>query len=91
MVQDLLCDPEVVIIIQDIQILQHGFIGEFMAGKAHQLVENREGIPHGSVGFLRDDVQRIFAGADLLLLCYILKVTGNVIHRDSPEVEDLTA
>ena len=89
MIQDLFSDPEVVFIIQDIQVLDYGLIGEFIACKAYQLIKNREGIAHSTICFLCNDVQGVFSGLDLLLTGNKLKMCRNIIDCYSTEVEDL--
>ena len=89
MIQDLFSDPEVVVVIEDIQVLKDDLIGQFISCKANQLVKDRKSISHGPIRFQGDDVQRIFFGFDLLLLRYIFQVSGNIIDGNTPEVKDL--
>ena len=88
--ENMLNDPEIVIIVQHIQVLDHVLISQFIACKAYQLVKDRQCIPQGTISFLRDNMQCIITGINLFTISYIFKVFCNIIHSDTLEIKDLT-
>ncbi len=55
---------EIVVVIQHVQVRDDVLIGDICTGKRDDAVENGQGIAQGTIGFLRDDVQRIFFRLD---------------------------
>ena len=53
------------------------------------MVKDRQGVAHGTVGLLGDDVERSRLGLDMLLLADILQLLHDVGHGDTGEVIDL--
>ena len=82
-------DAEIIIVIEDVEVQQHRFVSQAGTGKADQLVEDGEGVAHGAIGFLGDDVQRVFFGGDPFHLGDMGQVAGDVFHGDPSEIEDL--
>ena len=76
-------------VIENIKILGYSLPGEVLAGKTNNPVKNREGIPHGAICFLCDNMQGIIFGLNTLLLRDIFQVFLRIFNRDPLEVKYL--
>ena len=84
-------EAEIVVVIEHVEVLDHGLVGHVAAGVADGLIEDGEGVAHAAVGFLGDDVEGLGLGLDALLLGHVLQVADDVGDGDAGEVVDLTA
>ena len=60
-------------------------------GRSGYLVKDGQGVTHGAVSLLGDDVERCWLGLDVFLFTYILQLLHDIGHGDASEVVDLTA
>ena len=82
---------EVIVVVEDVQVLDHLLVAHFLAAERHCLVEERERITHCPVGFLCDDVHGIFTHRNFLLGSDVLHVAHHVLNADAVEVVGLAA
>ena len=82
-------DLEIMLVIEHVQVGHHILVGELVAGKAHQLIENTERIAQAAIGFLRDRVQCLCFRFDPFLRCDRGQVPADVADPDPPEIEHL--
>ena len=47
---------EISIVVQDVENLGYGLSGNGISAEAHHAVKDREGVAHGAIGFLGDDL-----------------------------------
>ena len=85
----LICQDEVRVVIEDVQLLCHGLVRQMLPCERHELVKHRQGVTEGAVGFLRDDVQRLLFRIHTFLGGDVLQMRHRVGHGDAVEVEDL--
>ena len=83
--------PEVVVVVENVQILHHLFVGEVVAAEGHHLVEHRQGVAQAAVGFLGQQVQGVVFGRDTFLSGHVAQVAAHVLHLDAAEIKNLTA
>ena len=81
--------PEVIFVVEYVEVFDDGLVGDVSTREAHHLVEYREGVAHTPVGLLGDDVERFGLGGNTFLCGDILQVLGNVGRGDTLEVIDL--
>ena len=89
--QKVLHQGETVFIIKDVEVSQHIFALHVGPAESHRLVENGEGVPHGSVGLLPDDVEGLVVDGDAFLVGYAPQVLHHVGYADTVEVVGLAA
>ncbi len=82
-------NAEIGVVIQHVERLGHVAVVERRAAERHGLVEHRQGVAHAAVGFLRDEVQRLFVGRDVLLPGDVFEVFDAVLDADAVEVVNL--
>ena len=87
--QRLVGEREIRVVVEHVQLLRHGLVGQVLPCERHKLVEHRQRVAQRPVGFLGDDVQRFFLGLHPLLRRNVLQVCHGIWHRDAVEVEDL--
>ena len=83
--------PEVVVIVQHIEVVKSALIGDMPLGRGGYLVKDREGVAHGAVGLLGNDVERGRLGIDMFLFTHILQLLHNIGHGDAGEIINLAA
>ena len=76
-------NAEIIFVVQHIEVLDHGLVGNVSARVADYLIEDRQSVAHPPVGFLCDDVQRFGFGFYLFLVGYILQMFYGVDDRDA--------
>ena len=81
--------PEIMVVIQNIEVLDDLFVGNGRAAEGYGLVKKREGIPHGPIGFLGQNVQGILFDLYGFLMGDLLEVADNVRNGDPVEVVGL--
>ena len=89
--QEIISQPEVVFVIEDVQVLDDLLVGHFFPAEGDGLVEQCQGVAHGAVGFLGDDVHGVFAHRHTLFGCDALHVADHVFDTDAVEVVGLAA
>src|SRR5690606_19408996 len=67
-------DPEIHVVIQQIEILNDSLVREIFAGSTCEPVKQRQGITQGTIGFLGNRDERIFVRTDPLLVGDVLQV-----------------
>ena len=82
---------EEVVVVENVEVLDDGFIGNGFAGEAYDAVKNGQGVAQGTVSFLGDDVQGVALSGNTFLPANILQVLDNVLRLNALEVEDLAA
>ena len=81
---------EVVVIIQNIKVGYNILVGQIITTKANDLVEDRKGIPQGTVSFLGDGVQGFLFSSYSFVFSHISQVIGNIFNLNSFEIKYLT-
>src|SRR5258706_1485559 len=87
--QNLLCYPEKIIIVENMQVIYDRFVGEFVSAKTYQPVEDGKCIAQCSVCFKSYHVKRIFFCIHSFIRSNQRKMAGNVINCDSSEIINL--
>ena len=87
--QRLVGEREVRVVVEHMQLLCDGLVGQVLARESHELVEHRQRVAQRAVRFLGDDVQRFFLSLHPLLRRNVLQVSHSIWHRDAVEVENL--
>src|SRR4051812_35778156 len=64
-------DPEIIIVIEYVEVFNNLLVSEVIACKGHHLVKNGTGIAQTSVGFLRYYMQSFGLKSHVLVLCHI--------------------
>ena len=82
-------DAEVGVVVQDVERLGDVAVIERLAAERHGLVEHRQGVAHTPVGFLGNEVERLFVGCDALLRGDVFEVFDAVLDADAVEIVDL--
>ena len=85
-VQKSLCQEEVVFVIQHVEVVYDGLVGDVPSGEAGNLVEDGEGVAHPSVRFLGNDVQGVVFGRYTLLRGDVLQLFHNIGYPDALKV-----
>ena len=86
MLQGCIYQLEVIVRAEHIEHFYRTLIGNRRTAESHQLVENRQGVTHSSVGFLRHYIERFFADGNTLFLCHRFQISDGVRHRDTVEI-----
>ena len=81
---------EVVLFIKHIEVFEHLFIGDVSLTETCCLVEDREGIAHTAISFLRNEVQGLFLVCYSLIISHMLEVGNDVRNGHTLEVIYLT-
>ena len=89
--QEVVGQAEIVIVVEHVQVLDHLFVRNLAAAEGDRLVEQREGVAHRAVGFLRDDVHGVLAHRNALFLSDGLHIAHHVVDADAVEVVGLAA
>ncbi len=89
--QEVVHDSEIVVVVKHIEVFDHRLVGDVVARKADHLVEDRERIAQGTVGFLGDDVQSLRLSADAFAFGDKGQVLLDVFDGNTLEIKDLTA
>ena len=84
-----LVEPEVVVIVEHIQVLDSALVGDVALARCQHLVIDRQRIAHGTVGLLRYHVERGRLGCHALVLADALQLLHDVGHSDARKVIDL--
>ena len=66
------------IVVQDIKNLGDRLSGDILSTETHHSVEDREGITHGAIGLLSDDLKGFVFGLEALLTCDILEILTGI-------------
>ena len=82
---------EAVFVVEDIEVFQHVLVFDFSSAERHRLVEDGEGVAHGSVRLAGDDMQRFVVHSDPLFGRNHAQVLHDVRHADSVEIVGLAA
>ena len=89
--QYLVRDPEKIFIIKYIQIFKYGVVSQLVAGKTYKLIKNRQGIAHGSICLLGNNMQGIVFGSNIFHVGHMMKMPGNIINGNPLEIKNLAA
>ena len=89
--QEVVHNPEVVVVVEHVEVLDDRLVGDVLARETHHLVEDRQGVTQGAVSFLGDDVQRLRFGVDTFTLGYIGQVLFDIFDGNALKIKDLTA
>ena len=65
--QKMICQSEIIFVVQYIQVLDYALIADVSAGKADHLVEDRQGITHTTVSFQGNYIQCFRFGGNSFL------------------------
>ena len=87
--QGLVGQCEIRVVVEHMQLLGHGLVGQVLSRKCDELVEHGQGITQRSICFLCNHMQRLFLSLNFLLRCDVLQVRNGIWDRDAVEVEDL--
>ena len=88
--QDGLGQPEVILVIEDVQVVDDGLIGDSSVGEADHLIEYRECITHTAIGFLGNDIQGFRFGSNRFAGGYVGQMLYYVGNGDAGKIVDLT-
>ena len=80
---------EVVFVVEYVEVLDHLLVGHLLAAEGDGLIKQGQGVPHGAVGFLGDDVHGVLTYRHTLLGGDALHVADHVLHADPVEVVGL--
>ena len=86
-----LCQTEIIIPVQYIQIGNNLFVCHFFTAHGNTLIQQRKGIPHGSVCLLGYDAKRIPTNGYPFFFCYLFQVMCHCLNRDTVEIKDLAS
>ena len=87
--QRLVGEHKIRVVVEHMQLLGDGLVGQVLACERHELVEHRQRVAQRAVRFLCDDVQRFLLSLHPLLRRNVLQVGHGIWHRDAVEVENL--
>ena len=79
------------VLVDHVQHLPHGVVGQRLAAERNDLVENALCIPHRTVALARDGEQRGVIGLDLLERADVPQLRDDVVDGDAPEIVALAA
>ena len=79
------------LIVQDIEVAEHLLIADLGAAESHGLVENRQGVAHGSVRLEGNDVEGLVIDGNPLLSGDVPQVADDVRDADPVEIIGLAA
>ena len=74
------------LVVQDIEVLEHILVSDIRAAEGHGLVEYREGVPHRPVCLMGYDMQGFIVDLYVFLLGYMPEVLYNVLNGNPVEV-----
>ena len=86
-----ICQAERIFIVEDIEVLDHILIPDFLSAECNRLVEDCQSIPHRSVCLHRYYMERFVIYGYAFLSCYGSEITDNSFHRNPVEVVCLAA
>ena len=89
--QETVCQPEIIFIIQYVQVVDDTLVSDVSVCEAHHLVEDGQSITHTSVGLLGDDIQGFRFGFHMLLEGHAFQVFHHVADTDPVEIINLAA
>ena len=89
--QQVVNNPEIIVVVEYIEVLNDGFVGDVFSRETHHLVEDRQSVAQGAVSLLGDDVQGLGFSVDTFALGYISQVFLDVFNCNSFEIKYLTA
>ena len=89
--EEMVHQPEVILLVQDVEVLADALVGQVASGEADHLVEDGEGVAHASVSFLCDECERLGLGRVAFLLCHVHEVLHGVLRRHALEVVHLAS
>ena len=89
--QKIIDQTKIVVVVEHIQIFDNTLISNVAATKTDHLVENGECVAHGTIGLLRNHIQRLWFGRNALVLSHILQMADHIGHANSAKIVDLTA
>ena len=81
--------PEIIFIIQHIEILNHALIRNVSTGKAYHLIEDGKCITHTAIRLQRNDIQRFGFCCDILFRSHISQMLHRVFHTDTVKIINL--
>src|SRR6201994_4566020 len=83
-------DTEIIIRIQNIQVFERIGIRKLPIGKAHDLIQDAQRIPHTAFTLLGDHLQGRLFGRNRLLITDIFQMLHRIRRGNALEIEDLT-
>ena len=89
--QEIIHHPETVFVVQDVEVADDVFVMDIGAAEGHRLVENGEGVAHGSIGLGSDYMEGFVVDGDSFLGGDAAKVPHHVRNADAVEVVGLAA
>ena len=84
--QGIINQIEIIIRIQHIQYRNGLLIGNICATEGYQLVENRQGVTHSTICFLRHYIQCLLAHRDSFVRRHFLQVSNRIRNGDPVEI-----
>ena len=87
----MICQSEIIFVVQYIQVLDYALIADVSAGKADHLVEDRQSITHTTVSFQGNHIQCFRFGGNSFLRRYVCQMSNGVFHTDTVKIIDLAA
>ncbi len=88
--KDRLRKAEIVFIVEHVEIVDNSTIGDVAPREADNLVEYRQGIAHAAICLLRNNVESLGLGRDLLLSRHVLQMLHHIMNGDTCEIIYLT-
>jgi len=70
--QEVIHQPEIIFIVQHVQVLDDSLISDVPVGEAAHLVEDGKCVSHASIRFLSNDHECFRLRVDAFFLCHIL-------------------
>ena len=89
--QHIVHNTEIIVVVEHVEIVDNGFIGDVLSRETHHLVENRKSITQSSICLLGNDVQRLRLGVDAFHLGNMSEVLFNIFNGNTFEIKYLTS
>ena len=84
------CQTEVILVIQYIEILNHTLVGDISSGETNHLIKDRESVTHTPIRFERNHVQGFRLRRDSFFRRYVSQMVHSIIYADTVKVVNLT-
>ena len=89
--QECIDQREAVLIVEDIEVAEHILVFHVRAAERHRLVEDGEGVTHGSVCLVGNHMERLVIDGHTLAGSHHTEVLHDIVDRDPVEIVGLAA
>ena len=89
--QERFIKAEIIVVVEHIEVFNRAFVGDIALARCRHLVENRQRIAHGAIGFLRYHIQRRHIRLHAAVGTDVFQLLHDVGHANARKIVDLAA